>query len=67
MKTFTARVYVRNGTSRIPHTVQFNAASSFAAQQQLIAQYGAGNVISVPTEVKGGTGSSSAPWMVKIG
>jgi len=67
MKTFTARVYVKNGTSRVPHTVQFNAMSSFSAQQQLIAQYGAGNVITVPTEVKGASGSSNSPWMVKIG
>jgi hypothetical protein len=66
MKTFTARVYVRNGVSRIPHTVQFNAESSFAAQQMLVAQYGSDNVISVPTEVTGG-GSSQAPWMIKIG
>lgn len=67
MKTFQARVYVRNGNARVPHTVQFNAQSSFAAQQMAAAQYGANNVISVPTEVKGATGSTSAPWMIKIG
>jgi len=67
MKTFQARVYVKNGNTRVPHTVQFTAMSSFSAQQQLVAQYGQGNVISVPTEVKGGAGSSNSPWMVKIG
>ena len=63
MKTFTAKVYVRNGSTRIPHTVQLNAESSFAAQQMLSAQYGANNVISVPTEVSGSGPSTSAPWM----
>lgn len=63
MKTFTAKVYVRNGPSRIAHTVQLNAESSFAAQQMLRAQYGANNVITVPTEVSGGSGYNSAPWM----
>jgi hypothetical protein len=67
MKTFQARVYVRNGNSRVPHTVQFQAQSSFAAQQMCIAQYGAGNVISIPTEVKNPKGGGSSPWMIKIG
>lgn len=67
MKTFQAKVYVRNGSVRIPHTVQFNAESSFAAQQMMVAQYGSSNIISVPTEVKGGSGSTHAPWMKKIG
>lgn len=67
MKTFQARVYVKNGNARVPHTVQFTAQTSFAAQQMLVAQYGAGNVISVPTEVTGATGSNKSPWMVKIG
>ena len=68
MKTFQAKVYVRQGNSRIPHVVQFNAQSSFAAQQMLIAQYGASNVISVPTEVKPGNSTyNPAPWMTKIG
>jgi len=67
MKTFTARVYVRNGNARVPHTVQFNAQSSFAAQQMCAAQYGSANVITVPTEVKGSAASNSAPWMIKIG
>ena len=62
MKTFTAKVYVRNGSTRIPHTVQLNAESSFSAQQMLAAQYGANNVISIPTEVTGGS-NNSAPWM----
>lgn len=68
MKTFSARVYVRNGNARIPHTVQFNAQSSFAAQQMLYAQYGRDNVISVPTEVTGsGSTHNPAPWMKNIG
>ena len=69
MKTYTARVYVRNGNARVPHTVQFNAETSFAAQQMLTAQYGANNVITVPTEVTGfaSSGSGSSPWMIKIG
>jgi hypothetical protein len=67
MKTYQAQVYVRNGNTRIPHTVQFNAESSFAAQQMLRAQYGANNVISVPKEVLGSAGYNSAPWMKKIG
>lgn len=67
MKTFQARVYVKNGNARVPHTVHLNAQSSFAAQQQLVAMYGASNVISVPTEVKGASGDSKSPWMVKIG
>jgi len=68
MKTYSARVYVRNGNSRVPHTVQFNAQSSFAAQQMLTAQYGANNVISVPTEISGHVSSGSkSPWMIKIG
>ena len=67
MKTFTAKVYVRNGVSRVPHTVQFNAETSFAAQQMLTAQYGANNVISVPTEVTSYSSGGSAPWMIKIG
>ena len=67
MKTFSARVYVRNGVSRVPHTVQFNAQTSFGAQQMLVAQYGADNVISVPVEVRGATGSTKSPWMIKIG
>lgn len=66
MKTFTAKVYVRNGSTRIPHTVQFNAESSFSAQQMLRAQYGANNVISVPVEINSG-GGGSAPWMKNIG
>lgn len=64
MKTFQAKVYVRNGFTRIPHTIQFQAQSSFAARQMAEAQYGRENVISVPTEVRGG---SRAPWMKKIG
>lgn len=67
MKTFQAKVYVKNGYSRIPHTVQFHAETPFAAQQMLVAQYGANNVISVPVEVKGGSGHNPAPWMVSIG
>jgi len=68
MKTFQARVYVRNGNGRIAHLVQFEAESSFAAQQMLTAQYGADNIITVPVEVKPGSSSSgSAPWMIKIG
>ena len=68
MKTYTAKVYVRNGVSRVPHTVQFNAESSFNAQQMLVAQYGANNIISVPTEVTGYASSgSNSPWMIKIG
>jgi len=67
MKTFTAKVYVRNGSTRIPHTVQFSAESSFAAQQMLAGQYGANNVISVPTEVSSSGSSNHAPWMKKIG
>jgi len=61
-------VYVRNGNARVPHTVQFNAQSSFSAQQMLTAQYGPENVISVPTEVTShATSGGSAPWMIKIG
>ena len=67
MKTYTAKVYVRNGSTRIPHTVQFQAESSFAAQQMVRAQYGANNVISVPTEVSSGSTYNPAPWMKKIG
>ncbi len=69
MKTFSARVYVRNGNTKVPHVVQFNAQSSFAAQQMLAAQYGTENVISVPVEVTGyqSSGNSSSPWMIKIG
>jgi len=67
MKTFQAKVYVKNGNARVPHTVQFNAESSFAAQQMVQAQYGSANVISVPVEVKGSTGYNPAPWMIKIG
>jgi hypothetical protein len=64
MKVFQARVYVRNGNARIPHTVQFNAETSFAAQQMIAAQYGANNVISIPVEVRGGSSlDSRAPWM----
>ena len=67
MKTFEAKVYVRNGNSRIPHTVRFQAESSFAAQQMLSAQYGANNVISVPVEVNsGGSNYNPAPWMIKL-
>ena len=68
MKTFTAKVYVRNGSTRTPHTIQFNAETSFSAQQMLSAQYGANNIISVPTEVTGYSSSgNNAPWMIKIG
>jgi hypothetical protein len=68
MKTFSARVYVRNGNAKVPHTVQFNAQSSFAAQQMLTAQYGANNVISVPIEITShATTGSKSPWMIKIG
>ncbi len=64
MKTFTARVYVRNGNAKIAHTIQFPAESSFAAQQMLSAQYGLNNVITVPTEVKGSTSTyDPAPWL----
>ena len=66
MKTFQAKVYVRNGSTRIPHTVQFNAESSFDAQQMLNGQYGSNNVISVPTEVKGSGSYNPAPWMKKF-
>jgi len=67
MKTFQAKIYVKNGYSKIPHTVQFNAETPFAAQQMLIAQYGANNVISVPIEVKATSTYNSAPWMINIG
>jgi len=67
MKTFQAKVYVRNGNARVPHTVQFNAESSFAAQQMCAAQYGSANVISVPTEIRASNSTSSSPWMIKIG
>jgi len=66
MKTFTAKVYVKNGNSRIPHTVQFNAESSFAAQQMLSAQYGSSNIASIPVEVQSGSSYNSAPWMLNI-
>jgi len=66
MKTYQAKVYIRNGNSRIPHTVQFNAESSFAAQQMLSAQYGANNVLTVPIEVSGGAKHNKAPWMIDI-
>lgn len=66
MKQFQARVYVKNGTSRVPHTVQLNAETSFSAQQMLVAQYGAGNIITIPVEVKGGSGHNPAPWMLDI-
>ncbi len=67
MKTFQAKVYVRNGTSRVPHVVQFNAESSFAAHEMLKAQYGASNVISVPVEIKPGSSYNPSPWMLNIG
>jgi len=67
MKTFQAQVYVKNGNSKIPHVVQFNAQSSFAAQQMLAAQYGSNNIISVPTEVKSNSGGNKSPWMIDIG
>jgi len=63
MKVFQAKVYVKNGNTRIPHTVQLNAESSFAAQQMLSAQYGSNNLLTVPVEVKGGSRSNHAPWM----
>ena len=66
MKTFQAKVYVKNGYSRVPHTVQFNAETPFAAQQMLVAQYGASNVISVPVEVKGSAANNPAHWMLNL-
>lgn len=64
MKTFSAQVYIKNGNAKIAHTIQFSASSSFAAQQMLTAQYGANNVITVPTEVSGsGSDYNPAPWM----
>jgi hypothetical protein len=67
MKTWEAKVYVRNGNSRIPHTVRFQADSSFAAQQMLSAQYGMNNVISIPVEVRsGGSNYNPAPWMIRL-
>jgi hypothetical protein len=64
LKTFEAKVYVRNGNSRIMHTVRVQADSSFAAQQLLSAQYGQNNVVGVPTEVRNSNSTFvAAPWM----
>jgi hypothetical protein len=52
MKVFECKVYVKNGNSRIMHTVRVQADSSYAAQQLLGAQYGANNVVGVPVEVR---------------
>ena len=65
MKTFSALVLIRNGNAEIPHTAHVTAASSFAAQQMLTAQYGQGNLLTVPTEVSGGSTTNNAPWMGK--
>ena len=66
MKNYEARVYVRQGTARIAHLVRIQAESVFAAQQQLTAQYGSGNLIVTPYEVSnGGSTYNSAPWMEK--
>jgi len=65
MKNFEARVYVNQGSAKIAHLVRIQAESVFAAQQQLTAQYGAGNLISTPYEVSGGSTYNSAPWMEK--
>lgn len=67
MKTFQAKVYVRSGNARIPHTVRIDAATVFSAQQLLVGMYGAENVISVPIEVKGAAALNPAPWMLHIG
>ncbi len=64
MKTYEAKVYVKQGNARIPHTVQVQAESVFSAQQMIKAQYGANNVITIPYEVSsGGSSFNSAPWM----
>ena len=64
MKTFEATVYVKNGSTRIPHTTQVQAESSFSARELLDAQYGSENVVSIPTEVSTSSSShNSAPWM----
>lgn len=67
MKTWEAKVYVRSGNSRIPHTVRIKAQSSFAAREMFNAQYGANNVIGIPYEVKsGGSKHNPAPWMERL-
>jgi len=64
MQTYEAKVMVRNGNANIAHTVRIQAASPFGAQQLLTAQYGAGNVVTTPTAVSGGTdGYNPAPWI----
>lgn len=62
-KTFEVKVYIKQGNAKIAHTVHLQASSSFSAQQMANAQYGSGNVISVPVEVSGGSSYNSAPWM----
>ena len=51
MKTYKATVRVRSGTSSSTMVVwaQIRADNPIAAKQLLEAQYGRGNVISVPT------------------
>ena len=65
MKTYRAQVYVKSGASKLPHTVQVQATSAFSAQQMLQAQYGRENVLTIPTEVTGGS-NKNAPWMLDI-
>jgi len=64
MKTFQAQVMVRNGNALINHTAQVTAESSFAAQQLLNGQYGANNVVTMPSEVSSNSSNyDAAPWM----
>jgi len=66
LKSYEAKVYVRQGVARIPHTVQVAAESTFSAQQMLIAQFGSGNIITVPHEISGSSTYNPAPWMDKF-
>jgi len=63
MKTYEAKVYVKNGNAKIPHTTQIQAESTFSAQQLISSQYGAENVITTPVEVTQNNSNNSAPWM----
>lgn len=63
MQVWEARVYVRNGYTRIQHTVRLQAETVVAAQQLLGAQYGPENVISVPVPLSASSSSGTSPWI----
>ncbi len=68
MKTFEANVMIQKNNARIPHVAQVQAQSVFSAKEMLEAQYGRGNVVSIPVEIStSGSSHNPAPWMVKIG